>query len=32
MLSLTIIVGFFTILFNAIADIIYAFLDPKITN
>ncbi|MCZ0772745.1 oligopeptide ABC transporter permease OppB [Campylobacter hepaticus] len=31
-LSLTIIVGFFTILFNAIADIIYAFLDPKITN
>lgn len=31
-LSLTIIVGFLTILFNAIADIIYAFLDPKITN
>ncbi|MBM0637777.1 oligopeptide ABC transporter permease OppB [Campylobacter sp. VicNov18] len=31
-LSLTIIVGTLTILFNAIADIIYAFLDPKITN
>lgn len=31
-LSLTIIVGTLTIVFNAIADIIYAFLDPKITN
>lgn len=31
-LSLTIIVGTLTILFNAIADIIYAFLDPRITN
>lgn len=31
-LSLTIIVGALTIIFNAIADIIYAFLDPKITN
>ncbi|TQR33836.1 oligopeptide ABC transporter permease OppB [Campylobacter sp. MIT 99-7217] len=31
-LSLTIIVGALTILFNAIADILYAFLDPKITH
>lgn len=31
-LSLTIIVGALTIVFNAIADILYAFLDPKITH
>ncbi|MGL5727422.1 MAG: ABC transporter permease subunit, partial [Plesiomonas sp.] len=29
-LSLTIIVGTLTILFNAIVDILYAFIDPKI--
>lgn len=31
-LSLTIIVGVLTIALNAIADILYAFLDPKITH
>lgn len=31
-LSLTILVGALTIVFNAIADILYAFLDPKITH
>lgn len=31
-LSLTIIVGTLTILFNAIADILYAFLDPRISH
>jgi len=31
-LSLTIIVGALTIFFNALVDIAYAFLDPKITN
>ncbi len=30
-LSLTVLVGALTILFNAIVDILYAFLDPKIT-
>ncbi|MGL5364056.1 MAG: ABC transporter permease subunit, partial [Plesiomonas shigelloides] len=29
-LSLTILVGTLTILFNAIVDILYAFIDPKI--